>query len=240
MGIHGNVLSLVRNGIALLVLAAAVVIAAPSIASSGETLDLEVDLISPAEPLAFRYRFPSGTCEQGAFDVTVEANGAEVVTLSAHQSAVDSDVFTVALPSDTPGGELVVDAECHDGETLFTGHGEKEWGALTVTKIVTGSQPPDDTLFNVIADCRGDVAPGDTGTQNVPVDFKLDLTYTAAGGLHYVYTDHPITCHLTEPFTGGATTIVIEPEVVAMDDPGQFNATVTNVFAVVSQPVFTG
>ena len=80
----------------------------------------------------------------------------------------------------------------------------------------------------------------DTGTQSGPADLKLDLTYTAAGGLHYVYTDHPITCTLTEPFTGGATTIVIEPEVVAMDDPGQFNATVTSVFAVVSQPVFTG
>ena len=128
MRIHANLQYALRRCIALLVFAAAVVIATPSIAGSGEILDLDVDLISPAEPLAFRYRFPSGTCEQGAFDVTVEANGSEVVTLPAHQSAVDSDVFTFALPSDTPGGEFVVDAECHDGETLFTGHGEKEWG----------------------------------------------------------------------------------------------------------------
>ena len=229
--------------VALVLLAAAILIGTPSIASSGEVLDLEVDLISPSEPLGFRYRFPSGTCEQGAFDLTVEANGANVVPLSVQQSPVTSDVFTFTIPPDTPGGELSIDAECHDGGTLFTGHGEKEWGSLTVTKMVTGVQPLANTLFNVIADCRATDGPDELGTTNVPTDFTLDLTYTASGGLRFVYTDHPVECTLTEPFTGGATTIIIDPDIVHIDVPGQFSASVTNEFAIapiVVEPDFTG
>jgi hypothetical protein len=229
-----------RRGTVVLLLAASAVLAAPSIASSGKTLELEVDLVSPSEPLAFRYQFPSGTCEQGPFELTVRANGEAVVPTFAQQSPVTADIFVFTLPLDTSGGELLIDATCQDGDSSIAGQGEKEWAALTVRKIVTGALPPDDTLFNVLANCHAPDPRDGVGTTNVPTDFTLDLTYTSGGGLHYLYTDRPTTCALTEPVTGGATTIIIDPEVVVMDEPGAFSATVTNVFTVASEPQFTG
>jgi hypothetical protein len=229
-----------RRFLALSLVAAAAVVAAPSIAAGGGgAIELEVELVNPSEPLVFRYTFPSGTCEQDNFAATIQANGNEVLPLDLFQSDIDSDVFTFRLPSDTPGGVVGVAAECRDGENMFRGAGEIEWGSLTVTKVVAGSVPSG-TVFGVNVDCEGTLVPGEVGAQDLPLDFTVDLSYPSAGGVHYVYTDHPVECAVTEPVNGGATSVTIDPDLVDMTSPGAFTSTVTNTFPVAVQPTFTG
>ena len=71
-------------------------------------------------------------------------------------------------------------------------------------------------------------------------DFEVDLPYTVAGGVKDVYSDHAVECSITEPVTGGATSVTIDPEVVDMTSPGALTATVTNTFPVAIQRNFTG
>ena len=227
-----------RRVLALFLISAAAVVAAPAIAGGGVEGDgLDVELVSPIEPLTFTATFESGTCEQGDFDADVEANDEPVTPISATQSDTDSDVFTFVLPPGTPAGVLSVDITCDNGDGNSRESGVREWASLAVTKTVVGPAPSSAT-FTVHVACESTLP--DASATDLPDDFAADLHYTAVGGIHYVYGDHAIKCTLSETNTGGATSTTIVPEVVREDSGGPYSATVTNTFAAAIQPTFTG
>jgi Domain of unknown function (DUF5979) len=114
---------------------------------------------------------------------------------------------------------------------------------VTVTKAVVGT-PPAGATFKVEVDC------GD--------DHDKTLTFDATGGTSTfeLESDDPLDCTVSEPQTGGATRVSIACDegdnadcegtdsFSLFDDPSEGDAeahiTVTNVFAVVADPTFTG
>ena len=230
-----------RRALALLLISAAALAAAPSVAVGGEEEELDVELASQIEPLTFTATFPSGTCEQGEFDASLEANGNSITPISATQSDSDSDLFTFVLPSGTPPGELDVFIECDNGDGTTEAEGFREWASMPVTKVVSGPAPATAT-FTVHLDCEGDLADSDEfQSANLPESFTADLHYGVVGGVKYAYTDHGVLCTVTEPVNGGATSVTISPEVIdSTPDPGLYPGTVTNTFAAAVQPNFTG
>jgi hypothetical protein len=224
-----------RRVLALLIISAAAVVATPAIASGGETEDLDVQLVSPIEPLTFSASFDDETCEEGPFASSVSANGNEITPISVTQSASDSDTFIFVLPSNTAPGELQIEMECDDGDGSTQGEGDILWASMPVTKVVNGPAPATAT-FTVHLDCEGD----ELG-EELPVSFDVFLQYGASGGVKYAYTDHGVLCAVTEPNNGGATSVQITPQVIdSTPDPGLYPATVTNTFVAAIQPAFTG
>ena len=70
-----------RRALALMLIAAAAVVAAPAIASGGDSEDgLIVELNSPVEPLTFLATFEEDeSCVDGEFEALIEANGNEAL-----------------------------------------------------------------------------------------------------------------------------------------------------------------
>jgi hypothetical protein len=239
----------VRRIVITLLLAGIGALALPGVAGAGLGA-LDVELVSPVEPLTFSVDIVNIGCQAGTFDVTtVTANGTPVEPISVTEDPTDPTLATMVLPSDTPPGILLVVASCVSGGVPFTVTDTEEWAALAITKSVVGTPPPGAT-FRVNADCVFDEVPvtpvpvefGDPGAAELPDDFSADFAYDASGGLAYLYTDHGIDCALTEPENGGASSVVIDPEVADIDEPGAFEATVTNTFVepIVVAPTFTG
>ena len=232
-----------RRALALLLISAAALAAAPSVAVGGEEEELDVELASQIEPLTFTATFGSGTCEQGEFDYELEANGDPITPISATQSSTDSDLFTFVLPSGTPPGELGVFIECDNGDGSTQASGFRLWASMPVTKVVSGPAPST-AAFTVHLACEGDfdtATSGDFQSANLPESFTADLQYGAVGGVKYAYTDHGVLCTVTEPVNGGATSVTISPQVIdSTPDPGLYPGTVTNTFAAAIQPNFTG
>jgi hypothetical protein len=230
-----------RRVLALFLITAAAVVAAPAIASGGDNEDdLFVELVSPVEPLTFLATFEEDeSCVDGDFEALIEANEVEVTPISVTQQA-DPDEFLIVLPSDTPPGELFVEIECDNGDGDTTESGSVLWASIPVTKVVSGPAPSTAT-FTVHLDC---VTPADEEPalpEELPQNFIADLHYGVAGGLKYVYTDHGGVCTVTEPVNGGATSVTISPEVVdTIPAPALYPDTVTNTFAAAVQPNFTG
>src|SRR3954466_10626458 len=105
-----------RRVLALFLITAAAVVAAPSIAGGGvEEENLDVQLEGTTEPLTFSATFEDGTCVDGDFEYLVEANGEDVTPVSATQDT-DPDRFLFVLPSNTQPGELTISIECDDGD----------------------------------------------------------------------------------------------------------------------------
>jgi hypothetical protein len=234
-----------RRALALLLISAAAVLVAPTVANAGggTPADMDVDLVSPVEPLTFSARFTENdTCVAGEFEAAVTANGTEVTPISATQSNSDPDEFLFVLPNATPPGELEIQLTCDAGEGTAFGSDTQNWAALGVTKVVSGPGPLD-AAYTVHVDCVN--AEADLRAADIAPDFDVDLHYVFAGGLHYVYTDHDVDCTITEPVNGGASSVTIVPPNVSLtvDEEQAFTATVTNTFpaaAVVTQPSFTG
>jgi hypothetical protein len=233
-----------RRALALMIIAAAAVVAAPTIASGGVDEDeLIVELESPVEPLTFTAAFDDGTCVDGEFDTLVEANNNEVTPVSVTQNSGDPDLFTIVLPSNTPPGELDVDIECDDGDGTTEEHGSVLWASIPVTKVVVGTVLSTTQGFTVKVDCQSESASDEPGPVELPEDFTAFLQFGVSGGLKYVYTDHPGLCAITETNTGGATSVTISPDVVDTSPaPAAYPVTVTNTFVapVAAQPNFTG
>jgi hypothetical protein len=234
-----------RRVLALFLISAAAVVAAPTIASGGvEEDDLFVELMSPIEPLTFRATFEDeDSCVEDAdFEYVVEANGNEVTPISVTQSESDPDAFLFVLPSNTEPGELEIDLECEASEGSSREQGGVLWASMPVTKVVSGPAPATAT-FTVHLDCQGfsDEIDDEFGPAELPVSFTVDLQYGVAGGVKYAYTDHGVLCTVTEPVNGGATSVTISPQVLdSTPEPGLFPGTVTNTFAAAVQPNFTG
>jgi len=156
-----------RRALVLLLISAAAVVAAPTIAGGGvDEGGLDVELVSPIEPLTFTATFESGTCEQGDFDADVEANDEPVTPISATQSDTDSDVFTFVLPPGTPAGVLSVDITCDNGDGNSRESGVREWASLAVTKTVVGPAPSSAT-FTVHVACESTLRVGRVSRQVV-------------------------------------------------------------------------
>ena len=226
-----------RRVLALCLIAAAAVVAAPAIASGGDNAQLDLQLVSPIEPLTFEALFEDGTCVDGDFDALIEANGNEVTPISVTQSPEDPDLFVIVLPSNTEPGELSADIECDNGDGNTAAQSDVDWASMPVTKVVSGPAPADAT-FTVHLDCV-EGSPADAA--ELPENFAVDLHYGVAGGVKYAYTDHGVLCTVTEPVNGGATSVAITPQIIdSTPDPGVYPATVTNTFAAAIQPNFTG
>lgn len=232
-----------------LLLAGIGALALPSTAGAGETT-LSVSLVNPSAPLTFALEINGPNCDTGSFNVTgvFDGNNDPVTPVSVTENPADANRALLVLPDDTVAGILDVVATCNIGQQLFTGAGEEAWGNLAVTKVVEGT-PPAGATFTVHADCEGlmlgavSTSYGEIGASEVPNDFTVDLDYPETGGVGHVYTDHSTHCALTEPNNGGATSVVIDPELVTdLEDPGSTAATVTNTFVapIVVEPTFTG
>jgi Domain of unknown function (DUF5979) len=234
-----------RRFLVLLLVCAAAVVAAPSMASGGidEEPDLFVELVSPVEPLTFRATFTiDESCVVGDFEFEFLVDDSEITPLSATQSTVDPDVFTFVLPSNTDPGFIDLTIECDNGDGTDEETGQSAFAAIPVTKVVSGPAPASAT-FVVHLDCQSDALeePELPVIEELPEDFTVDLAYGAAGGLKYAYTDHGGVCTITEPTTGGATSVTITPdEVDTTPSPSTYPVTVTNTFAAAIQPTFTG
>jgi hypothetical protein len=232
-----------RRMLALLLIAAAAVVAAPSIANGGVDVGaLSVELMSPVEPLTFQATFEDdGACVEGDFEYEVRANGEVVTPISATQSESDPDVFLFVLPSDTEPGELEIDIECDNGDGSTREQGGLLFASMPITKVVSGPAPSTATFVVHLA-CDGEFdEEAEFGPAELPEDFTVDLHFTVAGGVKYAYTDHGVLCTVTEPVNGGATSVVISPPVIdSTEEPGLYPGTVTNTFAAALQPNFTG
>ena len=116
-------------------------------------------------------------------------------------------------------------------------------GEVRVTKAVVGTPPPGAT-YTVKVDCDGEQ------------DDKV-LTFGEAGGTQTFEREssEPLECEVTETVTGGAGTVAITcadaenaeckqgGKFALFDDSGddtRIDITVTNTFAVVAEPTFTG
>jgi hypothetical protein len=231
-----------RRVLALFLITAAAVVAAPSIAGGGiDEENLDVQLEGTTEPLTFSATFEDGTCVDGDFEFLVEANGDEVTPTSATQDT-DPDRFLFGLPSNTEPGELTISIECDNGDGTTREQGSRLWASMPVTKIVSGPAPATAT-FTVHLDCQGssDESQQEFGAAELPISFVVDFDYTVAGGVQYAYTDHGVLCTVTEPVNGGATSVTISPQIIdSTPDPGLYPGTVTNTFAAAIQPTFTG
>lgn len=244
-----------RRLLLLVALGSLAVFALPTPVGAGG-IGLSVELASPSEPLTFELEITGFNCDPGTFSVSevLDDNGDPVTPISVTEDPGDPNSASMVLPSDTVPGLLLVTADCVDGEFPVQQEGGEEWAALAVTKVVEGT-PPEDATFVVNADCVGSDVMGanDFVALELPGDFAVDLTYGAAGGVGYVYTDHAVECMLTEPETAGAASVTIDPEVVVIDEPDAFAATVTNTFdpappvpeppaaaPIVRPPTFTG
>lgn len=197
--------------------------------------NLIVSLASPQEPLTFDVTLTIGDCNTGTFSIdAVTANGNPVTPISVTEDPSNPNHGVLVLPSDTEPGNIAVDASCIDGTTPVAGDGGVSWAALAVTKAVVGEVPAG-TTFQVHVGCVGGL-PGvragesDFTAQDVPPNFAVDLSYGAGGGVHYVYTDGPVACLITEPGNGGALSTTITPQLVLIPSPSAFAATVTNTF----------
>jgi hypothetical protein len=240
-----------RRFVIALTVAALGALALPS--TSGATVfPLEIELVSPSAPLTFQLTILSVNCNDGSFSVdeVFDGNNDLVTPVSVTEDPSNPNVALMVLPDDMVAGELTVVARCLAGSTPEVVEGSDEWGNLAVTKVVEGTPPPDAT-FTVNADCEGlllgtaSTGYGDVSASAVPNSFVVDLEYPATGGVGHVYTDHSTHCALTEPNDGGATSVVIDPELVTdLEEPGSTSATVTNSFAaaapIVVEPTFTG
>src|SRR5688500_15442962 len=116
-----------RRALALLLIAAAAVVAAPSLASGGNGPELDVDLVSPIEPLTFSATFEEETCVEGEFEYLVLANDNEITPISATQNDENPDQFLFVLPNDTPPGELAIEVECDDGDGTEIAGDAQSW-----------------------------------------------------------------------------------------------------------------
>ncbi len=226
-----------RRVLGAALVAALALVALPSSVGAGVN-GLLVELESAGEPLTFRLEITDTfTCNTGTFTVVLveDDNDNPVVPLSVVEDSLDPNVALMTLPPDTVPGLLFVEAECSDGETSPNFEGGVEWHSIAITKVLSGTAPAG-TTFTVNVDCVGEelngVGAGGYTAADLPDDFAVDITYPATGGLHFAYGDHSVDCTITEPGTGGARSVIIDPQVVNADAPDQFAATVTNVFGV--------
>ena len=235
-----------RIALALSVLIAAVALPLTS-AGAGESA-LDVELESPLEPLTFVLSISGGSCDTSTFDVeSVEANGDPVTPLSVTEDPTDANTARIVLPSDTAPGALDVAASCVDGEFPITGEGGTLWAAVAITKTVEGPAPAGAT-FVVDASCTGGEQDGTLGedgfaAQALPDSFDVDFGFGVAGGIQYLYSDHFVSCAITESETGGASVVTINPPVIVLEDPAAFAVSVTNEFLVEEveiQPLLAG
>ena len=235
-----------RIALSLVVLIAAFGLPFASAGAGESTLDVELE--SPLEPLTFVLSIPGGSCDTSTFDVeSVEANGDPVTPLSVTEDPTDANTARIVLPSDTEPGALDVAASCVDGEFPITGEGGTLWAALAITKTVEGPAPAGAT-FVVDASCTGAEAGdaiGDNGfvAQALPTNFDVDFGFGVAGGVQYLYSDHGVSCAITESETGGASVVTIDPPVIVLSDPAAFAVSVTNEFLVEEveiQPLLAG
>jgi hypothetical protein len=221
-------------------------LALPATAGAGQ-VELDVDLVSPVEPLTFSATLDEVDCDAGSIDlVTLTLNGGPVEPVSVTEDPADPNTLLIVLPSDSAPGELLAVVSCTDGGTPIAPQTDVElFSTMTVTKVVEGTPPPD-TTFLVNFDCVNaeveDVGFDGVSAADLAPDFAVDLEYGATGGLAYVYSDHPVDCTVTEPEDGGALSVVIDPEVVQNREPIAYEATVTNTFPspIVVEPTFTG
>ena len=191
-----------RTALALSVLVAAFALPFTSAGAGASTLGVELE--SPLEPLTFVLSISGGSCDTGTFDVeSVEANGTSVTPLSVTEDASDPNTARIVLPSDTAPGDLAVSASCVDGEFPINADGDVLWAAVAITKTVTGPAPTDAT-FVVDASCTGGAPAGGAaafGAQALPDDFAVDFGFGVAGGLQYLYSDHFLSCAITESYS---------------------------------------
>lgn len=236
-----------RRFLALTLVLAAATVAVPTFsASAGPFPEIDVDLVGPFEPLTFRAAFTDDySCNP--FTITaVGANDTEVTPLAVVDDPEgDPNVKYIVLASDTPPGELLVVGTCTD-DIDFEGEGVDSWAALAITKVVEGPVPSDAT-FVVEADCiRVATMEEDggfdraTGIAGVPSELELSLEYGPTGGRKYLYFPDRYECTITEPVNGGAIATTIVPAEVFVEDPAAYASTVTNTFAAVVEPTFTG
>jgi hypothetical protein len=235
-----------RIALALSVLVTAFALPFNSAGAGASILGIELE--SPLEPLTFVLSISGGSCDTGTFDVlSVEANGASVTPLSVTEDESDPNIARIVLPSDTEPGDLAVSASCVDGEFPLSADGETEWASVAITKTVVGPAPSDAT-FVVDASCVGSEAEGSGGdegfvSQALPPDFDVDFGFGVAGGVQYLYSDHFVSCAITESQTGGASAVTIDPTTVVLVAPEAFAVNVTNEFLaeeVEIQPLLAG
>lgn len=205
---------------------------------------LAVDLVSPVEPLRFRVEVVGVSCSSPITILGVKTalydDPLDVldVTPLALVPGPGNNVVTLVLPSDTRPGTLVVDAQCLDEEDdTVRLEGAMPFASIAVTKVVAGS-PPEGTTFTVQLDCVDSIdGDGEVDLRSLPDDFVAEVTFGAGGGLKYVYSDHPVICTVTEPGTGGATSVTISPEVLDLTPaPTTYATTVTNTFPAAPEP----
>lgn len=231
----------------ILVLAAATVVPALGASAGPGPQDLEVDLVSAVEPLTFRAEVGVDPDCASVTITAVEANETPVTPLSVVPDDTDPNAVFIVLPSDTPPGELSVEAEC-DYEGTILAQGSTEWGALAVTKVVEGTVPAG-AAFVVNVACVGTQGPPGgpeptdytgVGAAGILEELDVDLEFGASGGTKYVYFDGASECLITEPVNGGAAATTITPAEILNDEPEAYASTVTNTFPVVVEPAFTG
>ena len=222
--------------------------------------DVRIELLSNVEPLRFGLTISESVvvCTEGTFAVTsVEVREwpsddllATVTPISITEDPTDPNAATMVLPSDTMAGVLRVTAICDYKDESNEAIGETLWAGLGITKVVDGSAPAD-AAFTVRVDCSDPEEPpdglatrgagwADVAAQEVGDTFVVDLPFTAAGGTKYVYMDSGGLCLVTEPVTGGATTVTVSNDIDTRPAPGSFTSTVTNAFAAELAPSFTG
>jgi hypothetical protein len=127
-----------------------------------------------------------------------------------------------------------------------------ELATLTVTKTVFGT-PPAGTTFVLHLTCvSSPLNAGNVSKSAQLADYDEDMTFGAAGGSKNFTFNRESTCDVTETDDGGATSSS-GPVHVVINNPTQFNATITNTFveatttappaawaAVEAKPAFTG
>ena len=237
-----------RRLLVAMVITCVAALALPTTAGAGG-VELDVDLVSPVEPLTFSATLSDDVaCNPGSIDlVTLTLNGAPVEPVSVTEDPADPNTLLIVLPSDSTPGELLAVVGCTDGEVPIVPQTDLElFAAIPITKVVEGTPPPD-TTFLVNVDCADaevtEVGFDGVSAADLPPDFAVDLEYEATGGLAYVYSDHPVECTVTEPEDGGALSVVIDPETLAVLEPDNYPVTVTNTFPaapIVVEPTFTG
>jgi hypothetical protein len=236
----------VRRLLALVIVLTAAAAVVPTLPAAAGAFGLDIDLLSPVEPLTFEATFPGDNCVDGPFAAAVESEDTGAVTpLSVIQDPVDPNRFVFVLPSDTTPGQLTFEIECDDGDGTGGGSGDILFGALAVTKVVVGPAPPD-TSFVVNVGCVfpvGEMASeayGGPGVAGLTAEQDFVLAYPAAGGVRYVYFLSESECLITEPVNGGAASTTIVPAEILNEEPDLYESTVTNTFAAVVEPTFTG
>lgn len=232
-----------RRALTLIAVTALALVAFPTAGGTlGKYSPLGVSLGPSTEPLLFNVEHTAEyDCIEGTIAVESAAvDGTPITPLSVTERVGDPNAAAMILPSDTPGGTLVVISSCEvqtgpeETSTVYA-QGETEFAVLAVTKVVDGSVP-EGTEFTVHVECLAT----DRAVNGFADPDAVDLHYPAVGGVGYVYFDQEAECAITEPGDGGALATTISPDQVEIDDATTYPVTVTNTFPVAVEPAFTG